>query len=44
MIAAHQYLVENGLEGYLGAEGKPDLKNADKFVQLGNVLIKKHIR
>ena len=44
MIAAHQYLVENGLEGYLDAEGKPDLKNADKFVQLGNALIKKHIR
>ncbi len=42
VIAAHQYLIEEGFEGYLNAEGKPDTDQFSKYVKLGNALIKKN--
>ncbi len=43
VLAAHQYLVEEGLEGYLDQEGRANVSLFMKFKQLGNVLIKKNL-
>lgn len=43
VIAAHQYLVKEGSEGYLDSEGKPNNNQFSKFKQLGNALIKKTV-
>lgn len=39
VIAAHQHLVEQGLEGYLNEIGVADRSKRDEFVQLGAQLI-----
>ena len=43
VVAAHQFLVEEGFEGYLDAEGKPNNGDFAKFKKLGNALIKRTI-
>ncbi len=40
IIAAHQYLVAKGKEGYLTKEGFPRLEKQDEFVTLGNAVIR----
>ncbi len=39
IIAAHQYLVANGEEGYLNADGTGKTNEYDSFVQLGQAVI-----
>lgn len=39
VIAAHQYLVAQGLRGYVDAEGKADRSKRGEFVELGKELI-----
>lgn len=40
VIAAHQYLLAKGEEGYLDAEGKAKVSRRSAFVTLGNAVIK----
>ena len=40
IIAAHQFLVAKGKEGYLTKEGFPRLEKQDEFVTLGNAVIR----
>jgi len=40
IIAAHQYLMAKGEEGYLDADGIAKTKEYDAFVKLGNAVIK----
>lgn len=39
VIAAHQYQMQQGLEGYLDANGKPKSKEREEFIRLGNAVI-----
>lgn len=41
VIAAHQHLVDQGLRGYVDADGKADRSKRAEFVKLGDELIKK---
>ena len=43
VIAAHQHVVQQGLEGYVNAEGIADRSRRDEFVKLGEEVIKKRI-
>ncbi len=43
IIAAHQYLVANGEEGFLRADGTGKTDEYDVFVELGNAVIKSFI-
>lgn len=43
VLAAHQYMVEEGPEGYLDPDGKPNNFQFSRFRQLGNALIKKTV-
>jgi hypothetical protein len=40
ILAAHQYLVAKGKDGYLTKEGFPRLEKQDEFVTLGNAVIR----
>lgn len=40
VIAAHQFLIAKGKEGYLTKEGFPRLEKQDEFVTLGNAVIR----
>jgi len=40
IIAAHQFLVAKGKEGYLTKEGFPRLEKQDEFITLGNAVIR----
>lgn len=44
IIAAHQYLVANGEEGFLRTDGTGKTDEYDSFVELGNAVIKKFVR
>ena len=44
IVAAHQKLVADGFQGYLGADGRPDLKYRDKFILMGDKIIKEAIK
>jgi len=44
ITAAHQKLVADGFEGYLDAEGCPNLKYRDKFILMGDKIIKEAIK
>ena len=44
ITAAHQKLVADGFEGYLDAEGRPNLKYRDKFILMGDKIIKEAIQ
>lgn len=44
IIAAHQYLIANGEEGFLRADGTGKTDEYDSFVELGNAVIKKFVR
>ena len=44
ITAAHQKLVADGFEGYLDAEGRPNLKYRDKFILMGDRIIKEAIK
>lgn len=44
IIAAHQYLVAKGEEGYLNADGDAKASEYNAFVQLGNAVIKNFIK
>ncbi len=39
VVAAHQYLIKQGLNGYVNAEGIADTKHRDEFIKLGDQLI-----
>jgi hypothetical protein len=43
IIAAHQYLVAKGEEGYLDSEGVGKMKQYDEFATLGNAVIRHFI-
>lgn len=43
VIAAHQYLVSKGKNGYLKSSGEAKVPKRDEFVALGNAVIKKFI-
>jgi hypothetical protein len=43
VLAAHQYLIQEGYEGYLDAEGKPNTNLFSQFKKLGNSVIKKQV-
>lgn len=43
IIAAHQYLIANGEEGYLNADGDAKASEYNAFVQLGNAVIKRFV-
>lgn len=40
VIAAHQHIVAQGLEGYIDEEGEADYSKRDEFIKLGEELIK----
>ena len=40
VIAAHQYLLAKGEEGYLDGEGKAKVSQRSEFIELGNAVIK----
>ena len=40
ILAAHQYLVALGQEGFVGAGGQLDIDNQDYYMDLGNAIIK----
>lgn len=44
IIAAHQYLVAKGEEGFLRAEGSGKTAEYDAFVKLGNAVIKNFVK
>lgn len=44
IIAAHQYMVAKGEEGFLRADGSGKTAEYDAFVQLGNAVIEKFIQ
>lgn len=44
VIAAHQYLIAKGEEGYLDGRGKTKIKQRSEFISLGNAVIKAFIR
>ena len=44
IIAAHQYLIAKGEEGYLNARGVAKTNEYDSFVELGNVVIRYFIK
>lgn len=43
IIAAHQYLIANGEEGYLHTDGIAKMKNYEEFAELGNAVIEHFI-
>lgn len=43
VIAAHQYLIQEGFEGYLNVDGKPNTNLFSQFKKLGNSIIKKNV-
>ena len=43
ITAAHQKLVADGFEGYLDAKGVPDVKYREKFISMGDKIIKEVI-
>lgn len=43
VIAAHQHVVSQGLEGYVNGEGAADRSRRDEFVKLGHELIKQRV-
>ena len=43
IIAAHQYNVARGEQGYLTSEGFPRLEKQDDFITIGNAVIRKFI-
>jgi len=44
ITAAHQKLVADGFDGYLDVNGCPDLKYRDKFILMGDKIIKEAIK
>ena len=44
ITAAHQKLVADGFEGYLDPDGRPNLKYRDKFILMGDRIIKEAIK
>jgi hypothetical protein len=44
ILAAHQYLVAKGEEGYLDADGVAKMKKYDEFAKLGNAVIAHFIK
>ena len=44
ITAVHQKLVADGFEGYLDADGRPNLKYRDKFILMGDRIIKEAIK
>ena len=44
ITAAHQKLVADGFEGYLDEKGCPDLKYREKFILMGDKIIKEAIK
>lgn len=44
IIAAHQYLIAKGEQGYLNADGDAKLKQYDSFVELGQAVINHFIK
>ncbi len=43
IIAANQYLIAKGKDGYLTRSGFPRLEKQDDFIKLGNAVIRKYI-
>jgi hypothetical protein len=43
IIAAHQYLIAMGKDGYLTKEGFPRIEKQDEFITLGNAVIRNFI-
>lgn len=43
IIAANQYLIAKGKDGYLTSSGFPRLERQDDFIKLGNAVIRKYI-
>jgi len=43
IIAANQYLIAKGKDGYLTSSGFPRLERQDDFIKLGNAIIRKFI-
>lgn len=41
VLAAHQHVVSQGLEGYVDGNGKADRSRREEFMKLGDVLIKR---
>jgi hypothetical protein len=44
IIAAHQYLIAKGEQGYLNADGDAKTKEYDSFVELGNAVVNYFIK
>src|SRR5690554_2029827 len=44
VIAAHQHVVSQGLEGYVDSSGEADKQRRDEFVKLGDEVIQSRIR
>jgi hypothetical protein len=44
IIAAHQYLIARGMDGYLTREGFPRIEKQGDFITLGNAVIRTFIR
>ena len=44
IVAAHQKLVADGFQGYLDEKGCPNLKYRDKFILMGDKIIKEAIK
>lgn len=43
IVAAHQYLIAKGEEGYLFADGSPKMDEQEAFIKLGKAVIAKYI-
>ena len=44
ITAAHQKLVADGFQGYLDENGCPDISYRDKFISMGDKIIKEAIK
>ncbi len=44
LIAAHQHVVSQGLEGYVDVNGEADRSRRDEFVKLGDEVIKSRVK
>ena len=44
VIAAHQYLRAQGMNGYTGEDGMPDNKEKEKYVEIGKAVIEYFLR
>ncbi|MBO4417740.1 MAG: hypothetical protein J5801_06460 [Bacteroidales bacterium] len=44
ITAAHQKLVADGFQGYLDENGRPDISYRDKFISMGDKIIKEAIK